>query len=504
MTTRLRREHLVAGDWLTASTRFENAPVRGAPEAFPCGSADLIDRAARAATDAAPALARLRPDALARFLDRIAAEIEARDEAICEAAGAETGLPAARLQGELARTTGQLRFFSAMLREGQHLEVVHTPGDPDRSPAPRPDLRRINRPIGPVAVFGASNFPLAFSVAGGDTASALAAGCPVVVKAHEAHPATSDLVAQAIDAARRALDLPPGVFSMVHGGDHAVGRALVTHPSIKAVGFTGSLRAGAALFDLCASRPEPIPFFGELGSINPVFILPGAWRVRPEALARDWAASLALGVGQFCTNPGLAVLPDQASATRFAATAAAALEGMEAAPMLTSSIAQACRDGIARARRSEAVTTVHHRETEARAGDMFIGVANAAALQSNPHLSEEVFGVFGLVLHADGPEGRRAFAQSLAGQLTATLHGEAEDHAEIETLLPILETKAGRILFAGMPTGVEVSASMVHGGPHPASTNAAASSVGALAIRRFLRPICLQDMPEALFQRMYG
>ena len=504
MLTELRQNHLIAGDWTGGADQFENAPVADPPTTFPRGDDKLVDDAARAAAAAAGAVAALRPTALAGFLDRIAGEIDNRVPAIVAAAMAETGLPEARLIGECGRTTGQLRFFADLLRDGDPREVMHLPGDAGRSPFPRPDIRRINRPIGPVAVFGASNFPLAFSVAGGDTASAIAAGCPVVVKAHEAHPATSDLVAQAIDAARQALDLPAGIFSMVHGGSHAVGAALVTHPAIKAVGFTGSLRAGRALFNLCASRPEPIPFFGELGSVNPVFVLPAAARARGGDLARSWAASLAQGVGQFCTNPGIAVLPDPESATAFARDAAAALQEIDPAPMLTDAIAAACRAGIDRAMADDVVRPIHYAEAAGRQGASFIGLVNNTDLIDRPNLMEEVFGVFGLVVASNGPEDRLNFARHMDGQLTVTLLGDSDDEVETAALLPILETKAGRILFAGMPTGVEVSPAMVHGGPYPASTNGATTSVGALAIRRFLRPVCLQDMPAHLFDRLYG
>src|SRR6056297_3408377 len=333
--------HLIAGQWTDSPSRFHNTPLSGAPRAFAQGTPDLVDRAARAAEDAFASYAATSREVRASFLERIADEIDARGDAITAIGHAETGLPQARLVGERGRTTGQLRYFAGHLREGACLDPRHDPALPDRAPLPRPDLRLIQRPVGPVAVFGASNFPLAFSTAGGDTASALAAGCPVVVKGHEAHPGTSELVAEAILAAIKALSLDPGVFSLVHGGTHEVGQALVRHPLVQAVGFTGGLRGGRALFDLCAARPVPIPFFGELGSVNPMFILPHAVDARGDAIAEGWAASLILGAGQFCTNPGVAILVDGPATEAFIKTVTKALAASEPQIMLTQGIADA-------------------------------------------------------------------------------------------------------------------------------------------------------------------
>ena len=300
----LKGKHLIAGQWVDGSAQFHNTPVEGAPDAFAVGAPDLVDAAARAAEEAFWTYGYTTRAARAAFLDRIADEIDARGAEITEIGVRETGLPAGRMEGERGRTVGQLRLFARHIETGDYLDRRHDPALPDRAPLPRPDLRMIQRPIGPVAVFGASNFPLAFSTAGGDTASALAAGCPVVVKGHSAHPGVSDIVAQAIDAAIRACDMPAGVFSQIQGGDRKVGQAVVQHPLIRAVGFTGSLAGGRALFDLCAARPEPIPFFGELGSVNPMFLLPAATAARGAAIAQGWAGSLTMGAGQFCTNPG--------------------------------------------------------------------------------------------------------------------------------------------------------------------------------------------------------
>ncbi|MDE3121380.1 MAG: aldehyde dehydrogenase family protein, partial [Paracoccaceae bacterium] len=336
-------KHLIAGDWVEGDGSFRSQPAHGPAYDFTRGTPALVDRACRAAEEAFWTYGYSTREARALFLEAIADEIEARGADITEIGTQETGLPAARLEGERGRTTGQLRLFASHIRDGAYLDRRHDGALPQRTPT-RPDIRLIQRPIGPVAVFGASNFPLAFSTAGGDTASALAAGCPVVVKGHPAHPGAGEIVAQAIDAAIKRCGMPAGVFSLVQDGGREVGRAVVEHPLIRAVGFTGSLGGGRALFDLCARRPEPIPFFGELGSVNPMFLLPEAVAARGTAIAQGWAGSLTMGAGQFCTNPGIAVvLKDQADGIAEAARAALA----EVAPqvMLTDGIARAFRAG---------------------------------------------------------------------------------------------------------------------------------------------------------------
>merc|ERR1711969_5276 len=302
MALELTGKHLIAGEWKASGQTFKSEPASGEAREFSVGTPALVDEAVKAAEAAFWSYAATSREARAAFLETIAEEIDKRGEEITQIGTEETGLPAGRLQGERGRTTGQLKLFAAHIRDGAYLDRRHDEALPDRQPAPRPDIRMMMRPIGPVAVFGASNFPLAFSTAGGDTAAALAAGCPVVVKGHSAHPGTGEIVAQAIDAAIKSCSLHPGVFSLVQGGSRAVGEALVTDPRIKAVGFTGSLGGGGALYDLCARRPEPIPFFGELGSVNPMFVLPKAVASRAADLGAGWAASLAMGVGQFCTN----------------------------------------------------------------------------------------------------------------------------------------------------------------------------------------------------------
>lgn len=490
--------HLIAGEWIAGAATFSSTPVAGAPGTFAQGTPGDVDRAVRAAEAAFASYGRSSREARARFLEAIAEEIEARGAAITEIATRETGLPVARLEGERGRTTGQLRLFAAHIRDTAHLDLRHDPALPDRKPLPRPDLRMIERPIGPVVVFGASNFPLAFSTAGGDTAAALAAGCPVVVKGHPAHPGTSEIVAEAIEAAIRREGVDPGVFALIQSSGVEVGAALATHPLVRAVGFTGSLVAGRALFDLCAGRPEPIPFFGELGSINPVFVLPGALTARADALGRAWAASLTLGVGQFCTNPGVVVVEDSAAAEVFVAAATEALGAVGPATMLTEGIAAAFRRGRDAVAAKAPVEDVAVATCAAREGAPAVFRVSGRAWLADPSLAEEIFGPAGIVVTVADAAEAVAVARGLAGQLTATLHLGEGDADLAATLVPILERKAGRILFDGWPTGVEVADAMVHGGPWPASTNFGATSVGTLSIRRFLRPVCYQNAPEAL------
>ncbi|MGL4321384.1 MAG: aldehyde dehydrogenase (NADP(+)), partial [Paracoccaceae bacterium] len=434
----------------------------------------------------------------AAFLNRIADEIDARGAAITEIGTQETGLPAARLEGERGRTTGQLRLFAAHILKDGWLDRRHDAAMPDRAPLPRPDIKLIQRPIGPVAVFGASNFPLAFSVAGGDTASALAAGCPVVVKGHSAHPGTGEIVAQAIDAAIRACGMPAGTFSLVQGGKRDVGEALVQHPLIKAVGFTGSLVGGRALFNLCAARPEPIPFFGELGSVNPMFLLPAALAARGETIAKGWAASLTMGAGQFCTNPGIAVLIDGPDADAFVAAAKVAVGTVGPQTMLTDGMAQAFRTGRDRIAAGNGVRAVLTTMCEARNASPYLFEVSGADWLADHMLAEEVFGPLGLIVRVRHAAEMQDIARSLQGQLTCTLHLDDGDTALGRALLPVLERKAGRVLANGFPTGVEVVDAQVHGGPYPASTNFGATSVGTMSIRRWLRPVAYQNMPAAL------
>lgn len=489
-------KHLIAGEWVATDATFRSAPASGQPHDFSVGTVALVDRACQAAEEAFWSYGYSSREERAAFLEAIADEIEARGAAITQVGSDETGLPPGRLEGERGRTTGQLRLFAQHIRKGEYLDRRHDKALPDRQP-PRPDIRMMQRPIGPVAVFGASNFPLAFSTAGGDTAAALAAGCPVVVKGHSAHPWTGEIVAEAIEAAIARCGVHKGVFSLVQGGRRDVGHALVQHPLIKAVGFTGSLGGGRALFDLCAARPDPIPFFGELGSVNPMFLLPAAIAARGAEIAKGWAASLTMGAGQFCTNPGIAVImQDQAGA--FADAARQALAPVGAQVMLTDGIAAAYKKGCDRIAGGPGVSEVLVSASGERSAAPNLFTVPGTDWLADAELAEEVFGPLGLIVTAQDAEQMVAIARSIEGQLTCTLHLDADDADLGRRLLPVLERKAGRVLANGYPTGVEVCDAMVHGGPYPASTNFGATSVGTLSIRRFLRPVCYQNLPEGL------
>ena len=438
----------------------------------------------------------------AALLETIATEIEALGDALLQRANAETGLPLARLTGERARTCGQLRLFAAVAREGSWVDARIDRALPERTPLPRPDLRRMLIPLGPVVVFGSSNFPLAFSVAGGDTASALAAGCTVVVKAHRAHPGTSELVAGAVARAVAACGLPAGVFSLVHGGGATVGIAMVKHPATTAVGFTGSHAAGRALFDAAAARPHPIPVFAEMSSLNPVFLLPAAVRERAAAIAQGLLASVTLGVGQFCTKPGLVFALRGADADAFIGALAAAVRAAPCATMLTPDIRDAFVANRAKLTSHAAVRPVAAADASPAAGKTeaaaSIATTTAREFIAHPELAIEAFGPFALVVIAESVEELLACARALDGQLTATLQLGAGDHEVARRLQPVLEQKAGRLIVNGFPTGVEVCHAMNHGGPYPATSDARFTSVGTAALLRFARPICYQSLPEAL------
>lgn len=491
-------KHLIAGAWVAGEATFKSDPAHGPAHEFSIGTPAFVDRACEAAEEAFWDYGYSSRAARARFLYAIADEIEARAAEITEIGTQETGLPEARLQGERGRTTGQLRLFAEYILKDDYLDRRHDLALPDRQPLPRPDLKMIQRPIGSVAVFGASNFPLAFSTAGGDTAAALAAGCPVVVKGHPAHPGTGEIVTEAIHAAVAACDVHPGVFSNIQSGKLDVGTALVQHPRIKAVGFTGSLAGGRALFDLCASRPEPIPFFGELGSVNPMFLLPKALKTRGAEIAAGWADSLTMGAGQFCTNPGIAVVINGTETDAFIEAISQALQPIDPQTMLTDGIAAAYRAGRDRVAGTTGVQEVLTSMCHQRNATPYLFAATGKAWLANETLWEEVFGPLGLIVQASDVDEMEAIARSLQGQLTCTLHLDEADMQLGQRLMPILERKAGRVLANGFPTGVEVCDSMIHGGPYPASTNFGATSVGTLSIRRFLRPVCYQNLPDAL------
>ncbi|MCM2290730.1 aldehyde dehydrogenase (NADP(+)) [Allorhizobium sp. BGMRC 0089] len=498
MTLNLTGKHLIAGEWVDGSETFTSSPATGESRTYFKGSAALIDRAMTAAEEAFKTYGYSSREERAKFLEAIADEIEARGAEITAIGVSETGLPEARLQGERGRTTGQLRLFAAHILKGDYLDRRHDEALPDRQPLPRPDIRLVQRPIGPVGVFGASNFPLAFSTAGGDTASALAAGCPVVVKGHEAHPGTSEIVAQAIEAAIRRVGVHPGVFSLVQGGNRETGEALCLHKLTRAVGFTGSLRGGRALFDLCVRRDEPIPFFGELGSVNPMFLLPAAIAARGEAIAKGWAGSLTMGAGQFCTNPGIAIIKQGVEADAFLETAKTALAAVNAQTMLTDGIANAYREGASRIEATAGVQSVLTTTCDLRNATPYLFATTGENWLANHVLGEEVFGPLGILVTVKDEDEMVKLAESFAGQLTMTLHMDEADQPLAGRLLPVIERKAGRLLANGFPTGVEVCDAMVHGGPYPATTNFGATSVGTMAIRRFLRPVSYQNIPVAL------
>ena len=436
----------------------------------------------------------------AAFLTAIGEEIVALGDALIERAHAETGLPIARLTGERARTVGQLALFAEVLRADRWRGIRIDPAMPDRQPLPRPDLRLRMVPLGPVAVFGASNFPFAFSTAGGDTASAFAAGCPVVVKGHPAHPGTDDMVAGAIRRAVVRSGMPDGVFGHVRGADVAIGQALVGDARIAAVGFTGSRTGGLALVRAAQQRAVPIPVYAEMSSTNPVVLMPHALAHRAAALGTAFVGSLTMGAGQFCTNPGLIVAVAGDDLAAFEAAAAEALGAHAPQTMLTGTIRSAFAQGVAALAGNPAVEQV----AAGQAGDGItcetarLFATDADAFLDDPALAEEVFGAASLIVRCNDLAQVAKVLGGLEGQLTATLHLDAEDEDAAALLVPILERRVGRILANGWPTGVEVAHAMVHGGPFPATSEGRSTSVGSLAIERFLRPVCYQALPAAL------
>jgi alpha-ketoglutaric semialdehyde dehydrogenase len=440
-----------------------------------------IDTAVAAAKAAFPIYRRISDSDRAAFLVAISREIMALGDELIQSACAESNLPEARITGERGRTTGQIQAFADFISNPAWKKEIHDPAQPDRAPLPKPDLFQTQIPLGPVAVFGASNFPLAFSVAGGDTISALAAGCPVVFKAHPAHPKTGELVGSAISKAVASCGLPTGVFAMIHGSSNEVGSHLVQHPAIQAVGFTGSYRGGKALYDLAVRRTHPIPVYAEMGSVNPVILLSQKIAENPAALAAGLAGSVCLGVGQFCTNPGLLILQKKDAA--FLDLLAAELDKLPLGTFLTPGIAAAYASGVANL--AKLSTKLTSRELSSPA----LFVADAAT--ANHQILEEVFGPCTVAILVEDEAEMLSFIESLDGQLTGTIHGTK---AEIsEELIDTLLQKVGRLLFNGFPTGVEVSGAMVHGGPFPATTDSRSTSVGTQAIYRFVRMVCLQN-----------
>jgi 2,5-dioxopentanoate dehydrogenase len=438
-------------------------------------------------------------EARAKFLEAIAQNILDIGDELIERCVKESGLPRGRIEGERGRTVGQLRLFANVVRDGGFIGARIDPAMPDRTPLPRPDIRLRQIGVGPVAVFGASNFPLAFSVAGGDTASALAAGCPVIVKAHSAHPGTSELVGRAVQRAVKESEMPEGTFSLLFDSGRSIGQGLVADHRIKAAGFTGSRAGGTALMKIAASRPEPIPVYAEMSSINPVLLFPGALSARGEAIGKAFVGALTMGAGQFCTNPGLILAVDGDGLNGFVEGAKAALASAPAATMLTPGIHKAYCEGVSRLKSHSQVQMLG----EGTVGERFQGQAALFSTTSedflkHPELQEEVFGSSSLIVRCKDNDDLGRVLDKLEGQLTIALHLDASDHDAARRFMPVLEEKAGRVLVNGFGTGVEVGHAMVHGGPYPATSDGRTTSVGSLASARFLRPVSYQDVPGDL------
>lgn len=499
----------ISGDLLIGG-----AGIRGAAEAFSAvnpangmlmepsfggATKEQVEKATALAWEAFPIYKEISLKDRAYFLEAIAERILELGDTLILRALDETGLARGRLEGERDRTVGQLQLFANEVREGNFQELRFDPADADRKPTAKPDLRLRNIALGPVAVFGASNFPLAFSVAGGDTASALAAGCPVIVKAHSAHPGTSALVGSAIVDAVKACGFPPGTFALLYDAGYEVGQALVADHQIRAVGFTGSRRGGTALMKIASERKQPIPVYAEMSSINPVILYPNALRHRGAEIGHSFASSLMLGAGQFCTNPGLIIAIDDAGLDAFIAAATSALVKSHAQTMLTASICEAYYKGVAKLTAFSSVSQVAAgMGGTPRQAPAFLFETTAAAFLAEPSLQDEVFGASGLVVRCQDEAELKNVIGSLEGQLTIALHLDEGDVQAASKMIPTLELLAGRLLVNGFGTGVEVSPAMVHGGPYPATSDGRSTSVGTLAIYRFLRPVSYQDFPMEL------
>ena len=468
--------------------------------AFIPATSEEVDRAAQLAADAFKTYSRTSGRERGAFLRKIAEKIEAITGDIVERAAQETALPVGRLQGETARTCHQLRLFAQVAEEGSWVNARIDHADPERKPLPKPDIRSLMRPLGPVVVFGASNFPLAFSVAGGDTASALAGGNTVIVKAHAAHPGTSELVGRALQESVRECGMPEGVFSLLFGHGSQIGIALMKHPLVRAGGFTGSRTAGRILMDVAASRPQPIPFYAEMSSTNPVFILPGALRERAEQIATGLHTSFTLGAGQFCTKPGMVFLENGPNADKFAAKLAELVVGSSHFHLLTQAIHSSYDSAIAKRKADPAVTVLAEKQPAEVAGFC----ANSAVFETDADsflgsdLDSEIFGPTTLLVRHSNRTQILEIARSLEGHLTATIHGTEQDLRDFADLIAILETKVGRLIFNGFPTGVEVTHAMVHGGPYPSTSDGRSTSVGTQAIFRFTRLVCYQGFPDSV------
>jgi len=467
---------------------------------FNKATSEEVNRAAKKAADAFQVYRKKSGVERAIFLESIANEITALGDELIDLCCKETALPKARIEGERGRTVNQLKLFATLLREGSWVDARIETADPSRTPIPKPDIRYMEIGLGPVVVFGASNFPLAFSVAGGDTASALAAGCPVIVKVHSAHPATGELVGKAIQKAAKLTSMPDGVFSMLHGDGKNVGIQLVKHPAVKAVGLTGSFTAGKALFDAAVNREVPIPVYAEMGSTNPVFILPEAMRERGEKIAAGFSGSVTLGVGQFCTNPGILIHENIAGAKEFTKHLEEEFKKTSGGVMLTETIFKAYKNGLAHHAKVEGIEVLATGKdlNQPLAAQPILFKTTGSTFGEDAELAEEIFGPTSLVVETTSKEEMLSIARNLSGHLTATVHGTDNDLTAYKELFDILEQKVGRIVINGFPTGVEVCHAMVHGGPYPATTDGRSTSVGTAAIHRFTRPVCYQGLPSEL------
>lgn len=433
----------------------------------------------------------------AEFLETIAKNIEALGDELLNMANKETNLPLPRLTGERGRTCFQLRMFATMLRKGDYVDATIDTAVPDKTP-PKPDIRQMLYPLGPVVVFGASNFPFAYSTAGGDTASALAAGCPVIVKAHPAHLQTSTMVAEAIQQAIKSNAIPEHTFQHITETDFSAGKALVQDENIAAVGFTGSRTGGRALYDYASARKNPIPVFAEMGSVNPVVLLEGALTANAETIAKNYAGSITLGMGQFCTNPGILIGVKSDALTSFANHLANELNHVAVAPMLHEGIQSAYFKNSTHALSQIGITCLTNNTPAANAASPVLTSVDASVFLANPDLAEEVFGPYSILVQCDNNAQLVAVWKSIQGQISTTIMGTDNDLATNKNLLEIATTIAGRVLLNGVPTGVEVCDSMVHGGPYPASTDSRFTAVGVKAVKRWLRPISFQNWPDHL------
>ncbi|MEZ8271191.1 aldehyde dehydrogenase (NADP(+)) [Vibrio splendidus] len=463
---------------------------------FPQHNEQDVDLAAMAANEITQQFRRTSPINRAQLLRTIAECLEAKRVSIVERAHLESALPLARLNGELSRTTVQLNLFANVLEGGLWQDAIFDTANPERSPLPKPDIRRHNIALGPVAVFGASNFPLAFSTAGGDTASALAAGCPVIVKGHPAHPGTSAIVAKCIATALEQLAMPQAIFTLLQGTSHKLGQSVVTHPLVKAVGFTGSIHGGRALFDLANQRVEPIPFYGELGASNPVFILSHRMQQHALSLADEFLTSMNMGCGQFCTKPAVVFITKGTATDQFLTHVRQSIQCLPEQIMLTTGIRQnyiqQCLE------RSSQPGLIQTRSSVSHSVAAMVFETTAKQWRDNPQWQEEIFGPQSIIVVCDDDQEMIVLSKELAGSLTATIQAQPEDYSIAAKLIPQLEEVAGRLVFNAWPTGVEVSYAMVHGGPYPASTMSASTSVGAEAIKRWLRPVAYQAVPDEL------